>query len=50
MLENLEEELQKWRAMRANEPQLPGVGDRRSVKVNGQDVTVERKNSRLRIE
>ena len=49
MLENLEKELQKWRAMRAAKPQLAGPSDRRSVKVNGQDVTVVRKKPRLRI-
>ena len=44
MLENLEEELRKWRQDRATtKPQPPTTSptdDRRTVKVNGQEVAV----------
>jgi hypothetical protein len=47
MLENLEKELRKWRENRASKPQ-PEPTDRRTVKVNGQDVVVVRKKQKPR--
>ena len=38
MLENLEKELRKWRQNRASKPQREAPSDRRTVKVNGQEV------------
>ena len=43
MLENLEKELRKWRQDRAMKPQHATPSDRRTVKVNGQEVVVVRK-------
>lgn len=43
MLENLEKELRKWRQDRATtkpQPQTSATDDRRTVKVNGQEVAV----------
>ncbi len=41
MLENLEKELRKWRQDRATtKPQREAPSDRRTVKVNGQEVAV----------
>ena len=48
MLENLEEELRKWRQNRASKPQREAPSDRRTVKVNGQEVLVVRKKQRPR--
>jgi len=48
MLENLEEELRKWRQNRASKPQREAPTDRRTVKVNGQEVLVVRKKQRPR--
>jgi len=45
MLENLEEELRKWRQSRASKPQREAPSDRRTVKVNGQEVLVVRKKA-----
>jgi hypothetical protein len=42
MLENLEKELRKWRESRASKPQREAPSDRRTVKVNGQEVLVVR--------
>ncbi len=42
MLENLEKELRKWRQSRASKPQHEAPSDRRTVKVNGQEVLVVR--------
>ena len=43
MLENLEKELRKWRQSRGTKPQREAPSDRRTVKVNGQEVLVVRK-------
>jgi hypothetical protein len=43
MLENLEKELQRWRQTRARKPALETPADRRTVKVNGQEVLVVKK-------
>jgi hypothetical protein len=48
MLENLEKELRKWRESRASEPQPEAPTDRRTVKVNGQEVVVVRKKQKPR--
>lgn len=48
MLENLEKELRKWRQDRASKPQREAPGERRTVKVNGQDVLVVRKKQKPR--
>jgi hypothetical protein len=48
MLENLEEQLRKWRQDRASKPQRDAPTDRRTVKVNGQEVLVVRKKQRPR--
>jgi hypothetical protein len=48
MLENLEKELRKWRQSRATKPQREAPTDRRTVKVNGQDVVVVRKRQKPR--
>ncbi len=48
MLENLEKELRKWRESRASKPQRETPSDRRTVKVNGQDVVVVRKRAKPR--
>jgi len=42
MLENLEKELRKWRQSRATKPQREAPSERRTVKVNGQEVLVVR--------
>ena len=50
MLEdNLEKELRKWRQDRAAKPQPDAPGDRRTVKVNGQEVVVVRKKPKPRV-
>ena len=49
MLENLEKELRKWREDRAAKPQRETPTDRRTVKVNGQEVVVVRKKPKQRI-
>jgi hypothetical protein len=46
MLENLEKELKKWRQSRASKPQHDTPSDRRTVKVNGQEVLVVRKKQK----
>jgi len=47
MLENLEKELRKWRQSRAaTKPAREAPSDRRTVKVNGQEVLVVRKNKK----
>jgi hypothetical protein len=46
MLENLEKELRKWRENRAAKPQREVPSDRRTVKVNGQEVLVVRKKQK----
>ena len=46
MLENLEKELRKWRQSRAAKPQREAPSDRRTVKVNGQEVLVVRKSKK----
>ena len=48
MLENLEKELKKWRQSRAasKPPREVAPGDRRTVKVNGQEVLVVRKSKK----
>ena len=48
MLENLEKELKKWRQSRAasKPPREAAPGDRRTVKVNGQEVLVVRKSKK----
>jgi hypothetical protein len=48
MLENLEKELQKWRQNRTSKPQPETPSDRRTVKVNGQEVVVVRKKQKPR--
>ena len=56
MLENLEKELRKWRESRASKPQPDAPSDaqrdvpmdRRTVKVNGQNVVVVRKAKKPR--
>ena len=48
MLENLEKELRKWREERTTKPQRDTPTDRRTVKVNGQDVVVLRKKQKPR--
>jgi hypothetical protein len=48
MLENLEKELRKWRENRASKPQPETPTDRRTVKVNGQEVVVVRKAKKPR--
>ena len=48
MLENLEKELRKWRENRDAKPQRETPTDRRTVKVNGQDVVVVRKKPKAR--
>ena len=49
MLENnLEKELRKWRQDRATKPQREATTDRRTVKVNGQEVVVVRKKAKPR--
>ena len=50
MLENLEKELRKWREGRAAKPQRETPTDRRTVKVNGQEVVVVRKKPKTRID
>src|SRR5207253_2883278 len=47
MLENLEKELRKWRQSRAaSKPPREAPSDRRTVKVNGQEVLVVRKSKK----
>jgi hypothetical protein len=52
MLKDLEKELKKWREKRAQKPHparqqvLPTSTDRRTVRVNGQEVVVVKKGSR----
>jgi hypothetical protein len=46
MLENLEKELRKWRQSRSTKPQREAPSDRRTVKVNGQEVLVVRKKQK----
>ena len=48
MLENLEKELRKWRENRSAKPQREAPSDRRTVKVNGQEVLVVRKKQKTR--
>ena len=48
MLENLEKELRKWRQSRDSKPQRNAPSDRRTVKVNGQEVLVVRKKQKPR--
>ena len=48
MLENLEKELRKWREDRATRPQRDAPSDRRTVKVNGQEVVVVKKKLKPR--
>ena len=49
MLENLEKELRKWRQSRAaTKPPREAPSDRRTVKVNGQEVLVVRKKQKPR--
>jgi hypothetical protein len=48
MLENLEKELRKWREDRATKAQREAPSDRRTVKVNGQEVLVVRKKPKPR--
>ena len=48
MLENLEKELRKGREDRATKPQRDAPSDRRTVKVNGQEVLVVRKKPKPR--
>jgi hypothetical protein len=48
MLDNLEKELRKWRENRASKPQPEAPTDRRTVKVNGQEVLVVRKKQKSR--
>jgi len=48
MLENLEKELRKWRQSRVSKPQREAPTDRRTVKVNGQEVLVVRKKQKPR--
>ena len=50
MLENLEKELRKWRQNRASKPQRETPSDRRTVKVNGQEVVVVRKKNKPKTE
>ena len=50
MLENLEKELRKWRQSRAAKPQREAPSDRRTVKVNGQEVVVVRKSKKPKTE
>ena len=50
MLDNLEKELKKWRQSRASKPQREAPSDRRTVKVNGQDVVVVRKKAKPKTE
>ena len=51
MLENLEKELRKWRQSRAaSKPPREAPSDRRTVKVNGQEVLVVRKNKKPKSE
>ena len=51
MLENLEKELKKWRQSRAaSKPAREAPSDRRTVKVNGQDVVVVRKKAKPKTE
>jgi hypothetical protein len=47
--ENLEKELRKWREDRATKPQRDTPSDRRTVKVNGQEVVVVKKKPKPRI-
>ena len=48
MLDNLEKELRKWRENRSAKPQREAPSDRRTVKVNGQEVVVVRKTKKPR--
>jgi len=48
MLDNLEKELRKWREKRSAKPQREAPTDRRTVKVNGQEVLVVRKAKKPR--
>jgi hypothetical protein len=50
MIENLEKELRKWRESRASKPRPEAPSDRRTVKVNGQQVLVVRKKQKARTE
>jgi len=50
MLENLEKELRKWRQSRASKHQREAPSDRRTVKVNGQEVLVVRKKAKPKTE
>jgi hypothetical protein len=50
MLDNLEKELRKWRQSRASKPQREAPSDRRTVKVNGQEVLVVRKKQKPKAE
>ena len=50
MLENREKELRKWRQSRASKPARETPSDRRTVKVNGQEVLVVRKKHKPKIE
>lgn len=43
MLDNLEKELKRWRESRGRKPLGDGPSDRRTVRVNGQEVLVVRK-------
>jgi hypothetical protein len=47
MLDNLEEELKRWRQTRARKPALETPADRRTVKVNGQEVLVVKKARKI---
>ena len=50
MLDNLEKELRKWREKRSTKPQREAPTDRRTVKVNGQEVVVVRKKAKPKTE
>ncbi len=49
MLENLEKELRKWRESRPAKSERDAPSDRRTVKVNGQEVTVVRRKQKPRV-
>ena len=48
MLKDLEKELRKWREDRAATPPRDTASDRRTVKVNGQEVVVVKKKLKPR--
>jgi hypothetical protein len=51
MIENLEKELRKWRESRVSKAPRPETPtDRRTVKVNGQEVLVVKKKQKPRTE